>query len=209
MKFLLFVEGDTEKIALGDFIQRWLNSKLSCRVGIKLINFKGNRHFRREILKKVNFHLGRNNRGEIIAAIGLLDLYKGATYPPDKPSVSDRYEWAVEYYEKLVGHDKFRMFFAVHETEAWLLSDTSIFPHSVRQRIPNNCSGQPENVNFDRPPAKRLKEFYRSATNKSYKKTTQGKLLFEKLDPQIAYDKCPYLKRMLDTLLELAQKSGL
>ena len=41
MKFVLFVEGHTERKALPDFIRRWLDSRLAQRVGIKAVRFEG------------------------------------------------------------------------------------------------------------------------------------------------------------------------
>lgn len=42
-----------------------------------------------------------------------------------------------------------------------------------------------------------------------YKKTVDGANLFADLDPAVAYEKCPHLKAMLDTLLSLARHFGL
>jgi hypothetical protein len=209
MRFILFVEGFTEKEAVGDFIQRWLNQRLTQDVGVKVVNLKGNSCFEKDILGKVRFHLAPPRGGGVIAAIGLLDLYKGTAYPKDKVSVKDRYEWGVQHYERLVGNAKFRMFFAVHETEAWLLSDPAIFPREVRDLVKKPLRDRPESVNFDKPPAYRLDELYKLAFGRGYKKTTQGKLLFDKLDAEAASGKCPYLKRMLEQMLALAKGAGL
>lgn len=209
MRFILFVEGFTEKEAVGGFLQRWLDQRLTQRVGVKLVNLKGNRGFNKDIADKVRFHLAPPRGGGVIAAIGLLDLYKGAPYPEDKTSVKDRYEWGVQYYERLVDNANFRMFFAVHETEAWLLSDPSIFAREVQSLVKKPIRDRPESVNFDKPPSYRLNELYMQASERRYKKTTQGKLLFDRLDPEAASEKCPYLKQMLEELLGLAKKAGL
>ncbi|MEN6436959.1 MAG: TOPRIM nucleotidyl transferase/hydrolase domain-containing protein, partial [Syntrophobacter sp.] len=39
MKFILLVEGHTEKIALPDFFKRWLDPRLKQRVGIQFVRF--------------------------------------------------------------------------------------------------------------------------------------------------------------------------
>ena len=41
MKFILFVEGETEDKALPAFLKRWLDTKLEHRVGIQAVKFKG------------------------------------------------------------------------------------------------------------------------------------------------------------------------
>jgi hypothetical protein len=207
VRFLLFVEGHTEDLALGPFLQKWLNARLKTRVGITPINLKGNRFFSRDIKDKVDQHLGDDSRNEIIAAVGLLDLYKGAPNPTNAAGVEEQYRSGVRYFEEMVGQSRFRMFFAVHETEAWLFSDPGIFPREVRERIPTEFSQRPESVNFQEPPAQRLTQYYRSAQGHKYKKRTYGRNLFAKLEPEHAYDKCPHLKLMLDTMLDLAKRA--
>ena len=100
------------------------------------------------------------------------------------------------------------MFLAVHELEAWLLSDPGIFPAAVCQRLKNDHR-EPEKVNFDRPPSKYLKELYLSSGKTGYKKTTEGKKLFSRLNPDLAHGECPHLAQMLDEMLRLAKEAGL
>ena len=67
----------------------------------------------------------------------------------------------------------------------------------------------PETVNFDTPPAKLLNSVYNQTTRRDYKKVSNGRQLFAKLDPSIAAGKCPYLNRMLEELLSMAKEAGL
>jgi hypothetical protein len=55
------------------------------------------------------------------------------------------------------------------------------------------------------PPAKRLNDIYNRQTRRRYKKVVYGKNLFAKLDPDVAYTKCPRLKEFLDAMLKLAK----
>ena len=82
--------------------------------------------------------------------------------------MSERYEWAVNDFESKVGRG-FRMFFAVHETEAWLLSQPEIFPASAQERL-EKYKKRPEAVNFTKPPSKRIEEAY----DRKYRKTIDG-----------------------------------
>jgi hypothetical protein len=59
-------------------------------------------------------------------------------------------------------------------------------------------------VNFNEPPSKMLERIYSQKTHRSYKKVLNGKQLFDKLDPKMAYQKCPKLKEFFDKLFELA-----
>jgi hypothetical protein len=206
LRFILFVEGDTEANSLGAFFQRWLNPRLSKRVGIGVVNLKGNR-FARDLPNKVRYYVGRDRGNDVIALFGLLDLYKGAPYPADVCGADERYDWGVRHYEELVANNSFRMFFAVHEIEAWLLSQTDLFPRRVRGTIPDNWTQRPEHVNFDNAPAKRLNDAYLAQLNRSYRKITDGANLFRRLDVEVAYARCPHLKRMLDTMLDLAKNA--
>lgn len=203
MKFVFFVEGHTEKKALPQFIKRWLDPQLSKPIGIKIVRFDGWPELIKDAPLKAKMHLNGPGNDEIIAVISLLDLYGPTFYPATCTNSTSRYDWAKNKIETDVGQARFFQFFAVHEVEAWLLSEPKIFPYpvqSVLSKIPN-----PETVNFDEPPAKLLERLYPSHIGRSYKKVVHGQELFSKLDPKIAYMKCPKLKELLDKMLELAK----
>lgn len=206
MRFVLAVEGGTEKRVLQAFLERWLNAELPQRVGVQIVSLNGYGNFRRKIEKTARNHLHGPDNNEIIAVIGLMDLYGPQFYPDHLAQPEERRQWGVTHFQQKVDQDRFRMFFAVHELEAWLLSQPDIFPREVRSAI-QSISSQPENVNFDAPPAKRLHDIYRSRLKKDYKKVTNGKRLFSKLDPMAAADKCPHLKAMLEEMLTLARQT--
>jgi hypothetical protein len=115
--------------------------------------------------------------------------------------------WAKTELERRVGDVRFRQHFAVHETEAWLLSDPNVFPASVRTRI-QDVAHRPESVNFQQPPSKLLQALYKGG-GRDYKKVTDGSILFGKLTPDSAYAKCPHLALLLDDMLSLAKAAGL
>lgn len=204
MKFILFVEGHTEDKALPKFLKRWLDPKLTKPVGIKTVRFDGWPELVKDAPLKAKMHLSGPAKDEIIAVISLLDLYGPTFYPTDKISSEERYVWAKKDIEDTVGQQKFFQFFAVHEVEAWLLSEPQIFPLAIKRAFPKKID-HPETVNFDEPPAKLLDRLYDLHVKRSYKKVVNGKELFGKLDPDVAYQKCPKLKELLDKMLELAK----
>ncbi|MBI5527844.1 MAG: DUF4276 family protein [Deltaproteobacteria bacterium] len=206
MKFVLFVEGHTEKKALPDFLRRWLDSKLGGRVGIKVVRFDGWAQLVKDAPTKARMYLEREGT-DVVAVIALLDLFGPKIYPKGRKTADARYSWAKEHLEQQVSCEKFRQFFGVHETEAWLLSDTSIFPPTVAGAL-RKAAATPEKVDFDLPPARLLDKLYKAKTGRGYKKVTNGKELFGKLDPQKAYAKCPRLREMLDDMLALAREAG-
>ncbi len=207
MKFVLFVEGYTEDKALPKFLKRWLDPRLDKAVGIKVVRFEGWSELVKDAPRKALMHLNEPDKNDIIAVIALLDLYGPTFYPQELQRADERYDWAKKDLEKKVNHPKFLQFFAVHETEAWLLADPDIFPLEVKRAFPAKVAN-PETVNFDEPPAKLLERLYFLKTARRYKKVTNGKELFSRLDPNVAYGKCPRLKELLDKLLELAEAAG-
>jgi hypothetical protein len=203
MKFILFCEGDTEKKALPDFLKRWLDPRLSQPVGIKPVGFSGWPELVKDAPTKASLHVRKK---DVIAVISLLDLYGPTFYPDHLTRAEERYLWAKAYIEGKVGLEKFRQYFAVHEVEAWLLSRPDIFPAVVKKDFPHKVN-HPETVNFSEPPAKLLMKIFKKATKRNYKKVTHGKEYFDKLDPAVAYQKCPKLKAMLDDMLQLAEEA--
>ncbi len=143
-------------------------------------------------------------KGDVVAVIALLDLYGlGLAYPAEVNSAAEHIAWGTKHLEQQVGETQFRQFFAVQETEAWLLSQPGLFPAEIAKSLKTK-SERPEKVNSDEPPAKLLDRLCKTATGRGYKKVTEAKNLFPKLDPSLAYAKCPNLKILLDALLELA-----
>jgi hypothetical protein len=205
MKFVLFVEGGTER-ALPPFLKRWLDPRLPRPVGITPVVFNGWSELRREVRKRAHLYFNGPQADEIIAVTSLLDLYGPTFYPAHLTGAGERYDWAKSDIEREVGHPKFRQLFAVHETEAWLLSQPDLFPREVRRGFPGRVS-QPETVNFTEPPSKLLGRLYKDNLHRTYKKIVDGRELFERIDPEIAYNRCPKLKALLDEMLQMAQSA--
>ena len=202
MKFIFLVEGQTEATGIKSFLKQWLDLKSLESVGISTVRVKNIE----KLTKRARLDLEGPDARSTIAVIGLLDIYEAKLpFPDNKNTVPDRITWGIDYLQQKVGLDKFRMFFAVHEIEAWLLSQPELFPSKIQQHLRNKIGNQPEKVNLDEPPGKLLDHLYNRELNKKYKKVINGKDLFSQLDPQIAYSKCPYLATMLDEMLHLAQ----
>ncbi len=208
MKFILFVEGETEDLAVAAFLKRWLDAELEKPVGLQVVCFRGAGELIKEVPERAPRALN-SPKGDVLAVFALLDLYEcPLPYPSHQMTAGERIEWGKKHMEEKVSHPRFRQFFAVHETEAWLLSDVGIFPAHFQKSLTEK-SRRPETVNFDEPPAKLLTNLYRMRTPHGYRKTTEGPALFRKLNPQTAYQKCPSLKALLDEMLLLAKQAGL
>jgi hypothetical protein len=206
MKFILFVEGETER-SLSKFLKKWLDPQLTSKIGIQTVKFYGFGEFIKDLKRRAELHLREDRSEEIIAIIGLLDIYGlDIQFPDSANTVKKKIEWATAHFENIVSNEKFMMFFAVHETEAWLLSEPRIFQKDIRNEFPVKFSN-PESVNFNEPPSVQLDRIYRKHLNQKYRKVLDGSTLFERLDPNVVYQKCPNFKRMMDTLLDLAKKA--
>jgi hypothetical protein len=205
-RLILCVEGYTEKDVIAAFFKRWLDKELKERdqppVGISSVRFEGWSDLVREMPDRVRQYIDDNpKRDEIIAVIGLIDLYGPNFYPSEAETVKERYAAGRKYMEDVVNHERFRQFFAVHETEAWLLSEPALFQPAVRKALAK--VSRPETINFKEPPAKMLNRIFQTELKQDYKKVVQARNLFPKLDPDTVYAKCPYFAAMVDELLNL------
>ena len=208
-RIALFVEGDSERgdarrKTLPVFFHKWLDPQLPAlsKVGIQAIKFQGVSDFLDNVGKKVELYLTEQRANFVV---GLVDLYG---IPPDRIDLSksgtiiEKVSAARKHIRSLVApefRDRFRQHFAVHEIEAWLLAYPGKWPVEVREQIQKR---PPEQVNFKEPPAKFLKRILGG----KYKKTVYAKNLFPAVDPQIAIDKCPFLKLRAEDLLEISKR---
>jgi hypothetical protein len=108
----------------------------------------------------------------------------------------------MEYMRRRLNNDRYRHHFAVHEVEAWILSQPELLPLEVRKKFPGKIAW-PETVNFDEPPAKLLNRLYQETLRRDYKKVVNGAKLFGQLNPEIVYQKCPSFKALADDLFSL------
>ncbi len=202
MKIILLVEGGTEQKALPAFFRRWLKGQhVDPLPAISAVNAEGCGNHIKECARRTELHL---KNPDVIAVFGLLDIYGANNIPGHCRTVEEKCGHLRQLLEKEVGSPKFRQHFAVHELEAWLLSDPTIFPPAVRKGLPAKAA-RPETVNSTEPPSKLLARLYRKAKDREYRKVTDGTSLFASLDPNLAYAKCKALAALLDDMLACLQ----
>ena len=73
MKFVLLVEGYTERKAIPEFLKRWLDQRLEKPVGVKTVRFDGWQHLYKDAAQKTKMLLNAP-KSDVIAVIALLDL---------------------------------------------------------------------------------------------------------------------------------------
>lgn len=201
---MLFVEGETEAKCVPPLLRKWLSRFCAQSVGVSVVKFRGWADYYANIANKVNLHLSATRSPGIMAGIGLIDLYGPTIYPSSVTESAARRTWIISEIETRVANPLFRQHVAIHETEAWLLSQPPIFPRDVARAFPRRVN-KPETVNFDEPPGKLLERLYGAKLNKNYKKVINGVELFSKLDIDTARDKCSSLRAFLDEARVLAQ----
>lgn len=206
MRFMVLVEGHMERMAVHGFLKKWLDARLDPPIGVRVRMFQGKDHYRRECPKVARTYLEGPDSGDIIGVIGLLDLCGPTWFPERITDCSGRRAWATEEFERAVDDERFRQFFAMHDVESWLLSDPSLFSGPMRTTITK--IKEPEKVNFTRPPSKVLAELFSHHRPYGYGKTTDGRDLLSRLDPDVAAKKCPALRELLDTMVDMATERG-
>jgi hypothetical protein len=199
MKFVILCEGETERRVLGDLLRKWLNPRVSQRVGFTCPNLEGWQKVVSDAQKRAQLYFAED---DVLGVISLIDLYGPDFYPKHLRTASERYAWGIQHMRQKITHERYRHHFAVHELEAWLLSQPELLPPAVVNKLPGKAA-KPESVNFDEPPAKLLVRLYDEAKLPAYKKTSTGTKLFSRLNPEVVYQKCPSFKALADDLLAL------
>jgi len=213
VRFVVLVEGDTERRMLGCLLGCWLNKedRLATRIGVHTESVDGCPATAPETVRRARRHLAAVKESDVIAVAALSDWYtpqQGLLRDMPK-GTTDPIAWAASELERRADlGPRFRAFFAVHDIEAWLWSQPDVFPRGVAAAVGADKRG-PEEVDENSPPSQRLKALYRERCDKGYMKTVHGPSLFQKLDAELAYAKCPHLAEMLDWMLEKARAAGL
>lgn len=208
-RIFLFVEGDTERgdarnSTLPAFFHNWLDPSLppGSKVGVQARKFQGVSNYLDDVGQTTEQYL---SEGRANFVVGLLDLYG---LPPERIDLSDcttvaeMVVKARNQIHQLIPPNirpQFRQHFAVHEVEAWLLAYPEKWPKEIRAQI---AKRPPEQVNFNEPPARFLKRLLGG----SYRKTVHAKNIFPFVNPAVAIGKCPFLKRLADDLLAIAER---
>lgn len=208
MRFVFLVEGKTEKESLKAFFHRWLEDNGCSGIGIDIFSHRNASRLFAEAPTRAADLLNGPYGNDIIAVFSLMDLYGAGIYPDDMQTVEERYEWGKREMEGRFPSSKYKHFFAVHETEAWLLSQPNHFPAGVKEGLRKHAKA-PEKVNFDQPPAQRIGEQYIKHVGRGYGKVRDGSRILKdkKFDPSIAAGVCPYLKQLLDEMLRFAKEA--
>ena len=197
MRIVIMVEGKTER-AFIPYLRAFLRARLHANMP-KLIGhpFDG-RLPKREALRRRVEMLLNENRDPADAVVALTDVYTG---DDDFTNADD----AKAKMRAWVGDNpSFHPHAAQYDFEAWLLP----YWDDITRRVGGNRSrpgDNPEAVNHDNPPSRRLRELYRTGAKKRhYVKEREARAILEGKDLMVAIAACSELKAFVNTLLALS-----
>ena len=197
MKIALIVEGKTEKVFI-PHLRRFLEPHLAGRMpNIHTNVYNGRIPKEAKLQKVVNAQFaGRDPSDHVIA---LTDVYTGTT-PPEFHDAAD----AKLKMSAWVGSEpRFHPHAAQYEFEAWLLP----YWDSIQQIARHNQSaplGNPETINHNNPPARRIGEIFRIGQCRDhYSKTRDAPRILSGQPLSVAVNQCPELKALVNTILDV------
>lgn len=97
MRFVLFVEGDTEQKSLPQFLKRWLDPRLGTALGVKPIIIGT---WSAKACRLIQAGLDEPRQPDIVEGIGLLDLYGLPSSRDMRSVVEEWYRAKVEEIER-------------------------------------------------------------------------------------------------------------
>jgi hypothetical protein len=207
MRFVFIVEGKTEMVSLQQFFERFLLGRGISGIRVDFRNRKTASAVFREAPQFACDLIGAPDSADIVAVYSLMDLFNAGIFPRKGMNVEERCDWATSDMHARYSDPRYRHFFAVFETEAWLLSDPDCFTDAMRNDL-KSLKARPETVNDISGPADRIGDSYLKRHNRKYIKPEQGRTFFQKLDPEKAYQSCPTLRLLLDDMLYRCEHGG-
>jgi len=195
---VLLAEGRTEKVLgvhLKAFLDRRADIEGKPKVALRtkdIMNLNP-----RKLRGRIRLEL---REPQVDGVVGLVDVY------PDFPSAQAARDFLLEAAD---GDPRFHAHAAQYDVEAWLLPywDTICRRLGVRRAAPGH---DPEAVDRERPPSRRLAELYRLARpRRKYVKTAEMSAILRNQDLTVSADRCPEFKALLNTLLTVAGLSPL
>ena len=212
-QIVILCEGDTEEFAVKLFIRRqWeaqddKDAKPPKPVGyLKPIGFKTvnlDAHLE-DIFKFVPEY--RKNQ-KVLAVFTLIDLYGTEQVKHGaKDDLAQKVENVKKWLRDGCGEDGEGFFYphvSVHDLEAWLLAEGEALSQRLQKRIDPDKNA--EKRNFQTPPSKRINAIFRQHRGEGYRKTIDGKALFERLKFHPVYDTCDFFRAFYDELRRVGQ----
>lgn len=203
MRIALLVEGKTETAFLPS-LRTYLERRLAGTMPrLDPVPYDG-RIPTGEKLQRVVRRLLEDRRKPADHVIALTDVYTGSR-PPEFATATD----AKKKMRQWVGKEpRFHPHVALHDFEAWLLC----YWPAIQRLAGHNRSapaGNPEKVNHENPPARRIRGIFRIGTCRdAYVKPRDAKRILRDSDLSLAVAKCPELAALVNTILSVCGGTG-
>ncbi len=193
MKISLIVEGQTEKAfvpTLRDFLRPLIPRETALILHPVPQNGRIPRDAKLNRIVERLLHFGRNPADYVIA---LTDVY---------PDYSNAAEAKSVLHQSVQNQARFYAHAAQYDFEAWLLPYWSRIQRiaGVNQSAPGN---NPESINGNNPPSNRIKEVFRRGQGNYYTKSLHAPRILQGQDLNIAVERCPELKSLVNTILHI------
>lgn len=195
MRIAILVEGKTE-VAFMPSLRSFLKSRLQQMPRLDPKPYNGRIPKKDKLRRVVLNYLTVDNYDAVIA---LTDVYTGSEDFEDAEDAKNKMrQW--------VGNNpKFYPHAAQHDFEAWLLPFWSTI-QKLAQHNKSAPGSQPERVNHDNPPSKRIQEIFELGKSpRSYDKARDAKKILEQNELMVSVQACPELKAFINTILELCE----
>ena len=198
MKITIIVEGKTEKAFL-PHLRNYLRTRLPemSMPNLDIAPYNHRIPTGEQLRKDVNaLFSGRDASDHVIA---LTDVYTGAV----PPLFSDAADARSKMRQWVGNNQRFHPHAAQYEFEAWLLP---YWPR-IQQLAKHNQTaprGNPERVNHNNPPSRRLKEIFRRGEGRDdYSKRRDADRILQGQDLNVTIQQCPELKSLMNTILRI------
>lgn len=195
MKVAIMVEGKTEKAFLPK-LREFIEPRVVRMPRLDPVPFNGRIPKGDNLKKQVNALLSGKTPADHVVA--LTDVYTGGDdFRTAEEAKRKMREWAGD-------DDRFHPHVALHDFEAWLIPFWATITKlaKCRKRRPNT---PPEMINHQKPPCSLINELYLTGERKTrYIKAVDGKRILEKADLAVAATECPELRKLINTILNLA-----
>jgi Domain of unknown function (DUF4276) len=204
-KIILLCEGDTEELAVREFVRRQWRADGFESVGLHTINLAGKPQSTGSYAR---FWLAED---EILAVFTLIDLHgtsvvRHGVCDPLQRKVQRVQDWLRDQL-KDAPIDNFFPHVCVHQTEAWILAEGMALARRLGD--PNiRPDVNAEQKDFENPPSSLINErFLRSRSRNRYGKIADGRPLFASMQFEPVYRSCLYFRAFYDDLRTVAIES--
>lgn len=194
MKISIIVEGKTEK-AFMKYLRNYLTRHLEGRMPkIDPFPYDGRIPTGEKLKRVVNNLLTSASPSDYV--IALTDVYTG-TQPPDFNDAQD----AKQKMRSWVGAEtRFHPHVALYDFEAWLLPYWN-YIQKLAGHNQNAPAANPETVNHNMPPSKRIQAIFKRGGRRAYVKARDVHNILRENDLSLAISQCSELKAFVNTIL--------